>query len=290
MPAIMNDSIKIAYEISGRGNRGTIVLIRGQGTQLIHWPETFYQSLADRHYRVIRFDNRDTGLSSKIDSVDTQQLETLKKRLTQGESIDPPYTLIDMAKDVVDLLDELKIEKAHIVGISMGGCIAQILASRYPERLLSMTSIMSGSNRIPPGLIETLWSKEVSREAYIDEWVDSIRQFGSPGYEEPEAYSRRIAAAAYDRGYCPDGANRQLLAIFSTNNLKDMARSITVPSLIIHGSDDRLIPPDRGRETASLIPNATYQLIEGMGHNIPPRLGPSLAKILLAHIEGANAP
>jgi pimeloyl-ACP methyl ester carboxylesterase len=129
-----------------------------------------------------------------------------------------------------------------------------------------------------------LWSVPKSREEYIQEWVEYIRQFGSKKYFEGDDYSRRIAAAAFDRCYSPDGANRQLLAIFSRKNPRDRVKSISVPTLVVHGSDDLLISPSRGRETARLIPGATFQLVEGMGHDIPPRLGKLLAEIVLTHI------
>jgi pimeloyl-ACP methyl ester carboxylesterase len=245
METLTPGRIKIAYEASGSGEAGVVILIRGQGTQLIHWPESFYEAFSTRGFLTIRFDNRDTGLSSKFDSTAGRQLESLRQRLAAGEDIDPPYTLDDMAQDVAALMDELAIEAAHILGISMGGFIAQLLAAKYPARVLSMTSVMSGSGNVDPTLIDSLWSVPRSREAYIGEWVEDIRRFGSKPYFEGDDYSRRTAAAAFDRCYSPDGA---------------------------------------GRETARLIPGATFQLIEGMGHDIPPRLGKQLAEIVLRHI------
>lgn len=284
MEILQTGRIKIAYEAAGSGDAGVVILVRGQGTQLIHWPESFYKAFSTRGFLTIRFDNRDTGLSSKFDNIAGQELEAFKKRLAAGDDIDPPYTMDDMALDIVALMDELDIETAHIAGISMGGFIAQLLAAKYPTRILSMTSIMSGSGHIDPALIDSLWSVPRSREAYIQEWVEYIRQFGSKQYFEGDDYSRRIAAAAFDRCYSPDGANRQLLAIFSRKNPIEWVKSISVPTLVVHGSDDLLISPSRGRETARLIPGATFQLIDGMGHDIPPRLGKLLAEIVLRHI------
>jgi len=284
MEILQTGRINIAYEASGSGEAGVVILIRGQGTQLIHWPESFCEAFSNRGFQTIRFDNRDTGLSSKFDNIAGQELEALKKRLAAGDDIDPPYTMDDMALDVVELMDELDIETAHIAGISMGGFIAQLLAAKYPTRVLSMTSIMSGSGNVDPALIDSLWSVPRSREEYIQEWVEYIRQFGSKQYFEGDDYSRRIAAAAFDRCYSPDGANRQLLAIFSRKNPIEWVKSISVPTLVVHGSDDLLISPSRGRETASLIPGATFQSIDGMGHDTPPRLGELLAEIVLGHI------
>ena len=284
MEILQTGRIKIAYEASGSGDAGVVILIRGQGTQLIHWPKSFYEAFSSHGFLTIRFDNRDTGLSSKFDDIAGPELVALKKRLAAGDDIDPPYTMDDMALDVVALMDELDIETAHIAGISMGGFIAQLLAAKYPTRVLSMTSIMSGSALVDPALIDALWLVPRSREAYIREWVEYIRQFGSKQYFEGDDYSRRIAAAAFDRCYSPDGANRQLLAIFSRKNPIEWVQSISVPTLVVHGSDDLLISPSRGRETASLIPGATFQLIDGMGHDTPPRLGKLLAEIVLGHI------
>jgi pimeloyl-ACP methyl ester carboxylesterase len=285
METVQTGRIEIAYEASGSGEAGVVILIRGQGTQLIHWPESFYEAFSTRGFLTIRFDNRDTGLSSKFDSIAGQKLEALKRRLVAGEDIDPPYTMDDMALDVIALMDGLDIETAHIIGMSMGGFIAQLLAAKYPTRVLSMTSIMSGSGHIDPTLIDSLWSVPRSRDEYIQEWIEYIRQFGSKKYFEGDDYSRRIAAAAFDRCYLPDGANRQLLAIFSRKNPSGWVKSISVPTLVVHGSDDLLIPPSRGRETARLIPGATFQLVDGMGHDIPPCLGKQLAEIVLTHIQ-----
>ncbi len=285
MGIIRASRTEIAYKTSGSGEAGVVILIRGQGTQLIHWPESFYEEFSTRGFWTIRFDNRDTGLSGKFDHIAGRELEALKHRIAAGEEFDPPYTMDDMALDVVALMDGLDIDKAHIVGISMGGFIAQLLAAKYPSRVLSMTSIMSSSGLVDSTLIDTLWSARRSREAFIQEWVEYIRQFGSKKYFEGDDHSRRIAEAVFDRCYSPDGANRQLLAIFSRKNTRDRVRTISVPTLVVHGAGDLLIPPARGKETAELIPGATFQLIDGMGHDIPPRLGKPLAEIVLAHIR-----
>jgi len=285
MGIIKTGRVEIAYETSGSGEAGVVILIRGQGTQLIHWPESFYEAFATQGFRTIRFDNRDTGLSGKFNGIAGRELEALKRRIAAGEQIDPPYTMDDMALDVIALMDGLDIDIAHIVGYSMGGGIAQLLAAEYPARVLSMTSIMSGSGPVDATLIDALWSVRKSRQAFIREWVEYVRQFGGKKYFEGDDYSRRIAAAAFDRCYSPDGANRQLLAIFSMKNRKDRVRAISVPTLVVSGGDDLLMPPARGKETAKLIPGATFQLIDGMGHDISPSLGKPLAEVVLAHIR-----
>jgi pimeloyl-ACP methyl ester carboxylesterase len=290
MGVIQSDRVEIAYEASGSGQAGAVILIRGQGTQLIHWPESFYEAFANRGFLTIRFDNRDTGLSQKFDHIAGQELETLKRRIEAGEEIDPPYTMDDMALDVITLMDELDIDRAHIAGISMGGFIAQLLAAKYPSRVISMASIMSGSGPVDPSLIDALWTVPRSREVFIQEWVEYVRQFGSKKYFEGDEYSRRIAAAAFDRCYSPDGANRQLLAIFSKQTTRDWVRTISVPTLVVHGAGDLLIPPAKGQETADLIPDATFKLIDGMGHDIPTGLGKPLAEIVLANILSTTKP
>ena len=290
MGIIKTGRVEIAYETSGSGEAGVVILIRGQGTQLIHWPESFYEAFATQGFRTIRFDNRDTGLSGKFNGIAGRELEALKRRIAAGEQIDPPYTMDDMALDVIALMDGLDIDIAHIVGYSMGGGIAQLLAAEYPARVLSMTSIMSGSGPVDATLIDALWSVRKSRQAFIREWVEYVRQFGGKKYFEGDDYSRRIAAAAFDRCYSPDGANRQLLAIFSMKNTRDRVRAISVPTLVVSGGDDLLMPPARGKETAKLIPGATFQLIDGMGHDISPSLGKPLAEVVLAHIRSITNP
>lgn len=287
MPIIQAGNIKLAYDESGSGKAGTVILIRGQGTQMIHWPNSFYDAFADQGLRTVRFDNRDTGLSEKFDHVGDRELEDMRKQVAAGEDFISPYTLDDMVLDVIHLMDALNIEKAHIVGISMGGMITQILAAKYSSRLCSMTSIMSGSGSVDPQVIDLIWSQRLSRKAYIQEWVDYIRAFGSPKYAAGDDHSRTTAAAAFDRCYSPDGANRQILAILSAKDmdLQSLVKTISIPALVVHGENDGLIPPEKGRETADLIPHAKFEMVQGMGHDTPPKLGKPLADIVLEHIQ-----
>jgi proline iminopeptidase len=288
MSIIHTGKIEIAYEETGPRDGAAVLLVRGQGTQLIHWPEEFYNAFASSGYRTVRFDNRDTGLSSKFDQMTGQQLADMWNRAASGKDFQPPYTLDDMAADVIDLMDALNIDAAHIVGISMGGVISQLTAARYGQRVLSLTSVMSGSRKIDPTLIADLWAVPKPREDTIEEWVEYVRSFGSPGYEAGDEYARRQGAAAYDRCYAPEGANRQILAICAATNVADLIKSITVPTLVVHGADDLLIPPEYGRLTAELIPGATFKLVEGMGHDIPPALGQPLSAIIIEHIRSTE--
>ncbi len=278
--------LEIEYEETGPADAEAVILIRGLGTQLIHWPEEFPGAFAAAGFRTIRFDNRDTGLSSKFDQTTGKELIAIKNRAVSGKDFIPPYILDDMVMDVIHLMDALNINKAHIVGISMGGIIAQILASKYSERMLSLTSIMSGSRSLHfnPDLIKELWVELKDRDEAIEEWVEYVRSYGSKGYAAGDEHSRRMGAAAYDRCYSPDGANRQLLAICAMPNIEDLVKTISVPTLVVHGADDLLIPPQWGKETAKLIPGAKFELVDGMGHDIPPALGEPLAAIVLDHI------
>ncbi|WP_022667463.1 alpha/beta fold hydrolase [Desulfospira joergensenii] len=290
MPIVNTGSVDIAYEESGIQENGVVILIRGQGTQLIHWPESFYETFAGKGYRTIRFDNRDTGFSTKLDHIPGQALEIMRQQITAGKQIDPPYTLDDMAGDVLGLMDAMDIQAAHLVGISMGGYIGQVLAAEHPSRVLSLTSIMSASSSLGIKTLDHLWSEPQSRESFIEDWVAHVQEYGSPGYFEGDDHSRKMAAAAFDRSYSPEGANRQLLAIICKQNMKEQVKKISVPTFVIHGAVDRLISPERGKETADLISGSKFQVVDGMGHDIPPRLGRPLARMVCSGISSIQNP
>ena len=288
MGIINTGKIDIAYEESGPAEGKAVILIRGQGTQLIHWPEEFYEPFAEAGYRAVRFDNRDTGLSSKFDSISGEALIQMWERASSGRAFQPPYVLDDMVNDVIGLMDALHIDRAHIVGISMGGVIAQLIAAHHSDRVRSLTSVMSASRSIDPALIADLWTDPKPRDEAIQEWVDYMHTYGSKSMLADDEYYRQQAATAYDRCYCPDGGNRQILAICATTHAAELARTITVPTLVVHGAGDLLVPPEAGRETAQLIPDAKFELIEGMGHDIPPALGNTLSAIIIDHIRSAE--
>jgi pimeloyl-ACP methyl ester carboxylesterase len=288
MDIINTGNVDIAYEENGPTDGKAVILIRGQGTQMIHWPQEFYEPFAAAGYRTVRFDNRDTGLSSKFDRLSGQELVHMWEQATAGKDFHPPYTLDDMVNDVVGLMDALNIDKAHVVGISMGGVIAQLITARHGNRVHSLTSVMSASRSIDPALIADLWTTPKQREEAIEEWVDYMHTFGSKAMLADDEYYRQQAAAAFDRCYAPDGANRQILAICAANNVSDLVRSIAVPTLVVHGAGDLLVPPEAGQETAQLIPGAKFELIEGMGHDIPPALGQPLSAIIIDHICSAK--
>lgn len=288
MGIINTGKIDIAYEENGPVDGRAVILIRGQGTQLIHWPKEFYEPFAAAGYRTVRFDNRDTGLSSKFDDISGEELALIWEQASSGKTFRPPYTLDDMVDDAIGLMDALNIERAHIVGISMGGVIAQLMTARHGDRARSLTSVMSASRSIDPALIADLWTIPKPRGEAIQEWVDYMHTYGSKAMLAEDEYYRQQAATAYDRCYSPDGANRQILAICAAINTNELARTIAVPTLVVHGSGDLLVPPEAGRETAQLIPDAKFELIEGMGHDIPPALGNTLSAMIINHIRSAE--
>ena len=265
------NGIEIEYETFGDPSASPLLLIGGLGDQLIFWEDDLWTDLAARGYYLIRFDNRDAGLSTKFDDVEMPSLVTLM----QGESGVPPYTLDDMADDAVGLLDTLGISKAHICGASMGGMIAQTIAIRHPLRVLSLISIYSttGNRELPPAdaivLALLLAPVPKEREAYIDHMASLFRAMAGPGFVFDEAWARMITSRAYDRCFSPEGTARQLLAIMTQADRKKALASVTVPTLVIHGTDDPLVPVEAGIETADAIPGAELMLIEGMGHDLP---------------------
>ena len=288
MSIIHTGKIDIAYEETGPVSSTAVILVRGQGTQLVHWPEEFFDPFAAAGFRTIRFDNRDTGLSSKFDRMGGEQLAAMWNQATAGNAFTPPYTLEDMALDVIGLMDGLEIDKAHIVGISMGGVISQLVAARYGTRVLSLTSIMSASRHIDPAHLAELWLDPKSRTEVMEEWVEYMHTYGSKAFLDNDEYYRQQAGTAYDRCYAPDGANRQILAICAMKDLQDLIKTVSVPTLVVHGADDNLIPPEAGRQTAELIPGAKFKLVDGMGHDIPPALGKPLSAIVIDHIRSAE--
>lgn len=295
MVAVKANNISIEYEESGDLSNPAIILIRGLGTQLIDWPKPFIDGLVNEGFRVVYFDNRDVGLSEKLESAGVPDMAEMMTKMASGEAISPPYTVDDMALDVIGLMDVLKIETAHIVGISMGGMIAQILAVNHAQRLKSMTSVMSSSGNPnlprPTGeaaefLIGTP-SDPNDRESVIAHGTESLRVFGSPGYPESETVRREIYTARFDRCNYPAGVARQMAAIVADGSRVERLKTITVPTLVIHGLDDPLVPVEGGKDTAASIPNAQLELIAGMAHNIPEPLCPRLVELITGH-AGAN--
>ncbi len=272
-----------------------MVLIMGLATQKIGWHEDLCNMLADRGLRVIRFDNRDVGLSSKLDHLGTPPLRMLVVRGMMRMPAPPPYTLDDMAGDVVGLLDALGVDSAHMVGASMGGMIAQLLAIGHPDRVRSLTSIMSHPGDFlsklarPKALRALITPVPREREAAVNHLVEVMRTLAGPGYPFDEARIRDYIERARARSFHPRGFLRQVAAIMAAPSRISALRSVTTPALVLHGRDDPLVPAVGGRATARAIPGARLRLFPGMGHDLPEPLWPTFADAIANHVFAAEA-
>lgn len=281
MPTTKSNGIEIEYDCFGKDDAEAILLISGLGTQMIRWSETFCQMLAEQGYRVIRFDNRDTGLSTHFDTAPMPDFTVIANAVSHGEMPKVPYTLFDMANDAVGLLDKLKINRAHVVGRSMGGMIAQLLACEHSERVLSLVSIMSstGNPNLPqasPEVMEALTSPAPhplqDEQGYLAHCVALSQAIAGRGYPFDESAQRYQALVEVKRAYNPTGFLRQIAAIAATGDLRVHLANISVPTLVLHGADDPLVPPEAGKDTAANIQGAELLIIEGMGHDLPPAM------------------
>jgi pimeloyl-ACP methyl ester carboxylesterase len=286
MPKANVNNITIEYETMGDLNSKPLLLIAGLGSQLLAWSEEICQKLAENGFFVIKFDNRDVGLSTKFEDAGIPDMIEIREAYTRGEIPKVPYTLEDMADDAIGLLDALNIEKAHICGASMGGMIAQIIAYRHPSRVLSLTVIMSttGNPELPPSKPEIVMRffapVPSEREAYIDEMVkrDSLI-IGTFPFNENQ--SRDYRTREYDRSYYPEGIARQLAAMAVPGNIKPYIITISAPTIVIHGSEDPFNLIEAGKDIATSIPNAELLIIDGMGHSIPREIIPHIINAIV---------
>lgn len=268
------NNIEIEYDTFGDPSSEPFLLIMGLGYQMIRWRVDFCNQLADRGFYVIRFDNRDVGLSTKLEELGVPDIMKASLAIQRGETVEAPYTLEDMAADAIGLLDFLNIEKTHVCGASLGGFIAQILAYKYPQRILTLTSIMSstGNSELPlakPEALQILLTPSpTEREAYIELKVKQRRVLFGTGFVYDENTQRQIAAESYDRCYYPQGYSRQLIASLISGDRRSKIATIKVPTLIIHGADDPLMLVEHGRDTAKTIPNSELLIIDGLGHTM----------------------
>jgi pimeloyl-ACP methyl ester carboxylesterase len=282
MPNVTANGIRIEYDTFGKPGDQPLLLVMGLGGQMIQWHEEFCQQLAQRGHYVIRFDNRDVGLSTKLDEAGVPDIFGIVRAVASGEPVRVPYTLDDMADDAVGLLDALGIDGAHVCGASMGGMIAQTIAIRRPERVRSLVSIMSttGHRDLPQAKPEVfsllVTPAPADRAGFIDHSVVLWRTIGSPGFPFDEQMTRERSALTYDRCFHPAGPARQLAAILAHGSRREALRGVKVPALVIHGADDPLIPVEGGRDTAAAIPGAELIVIEGMGHDNPRPIWPRL--------------
>lgn len=291
MPLCATNGIELFYETFGDIENPPLLLIMGLATQMTAWDEDFCLAIVDRGFFVIRFDNRDIGLSTKIGG--SGDLIAAVMNAAQGLPVDAPYLLGDMAADAVGLLDHLGIQRAHVVGASMGGMIAQTIAIEHPERVISLTSIMSttGEREVgqptPEATAELLAQRPSDREGAIQAAVQTQKVIGSPEHFDEER-ARKLGTEAYDRSYRPSGVARQLVAILASGSRADGLRELDVPTLVIHGDVDPLITPSGGHRTAELVPGAELLIIEGMGHDLPPALWPQLVEAITANTRRAT--
>jgi pimeloyl-ACP methyl ester carboxylesterase len=281
--------VTLCYETFGDRDDPPIVLIMGLATQMIAWHEDFCEALAERGFYVVRFDNRDIGLSTHFEFRPPGVQQMLLRRFSSRQ-----YTLSDMAEDTAILMRELGISPAHIVGASMGGMIAQHLAAEHPDAVRSLVSIMSttGSRRHGQPALAVyrylLQPPPRDRDGYIDRAAAIFGLVGSTGFDRDEQYIRERAGRAYDRGYDVAAGGRQLGAIVASGNRTKLLERITAPTLVIHGTVDKMIRPSGGRATAKTIPGARLMMIEGMGHDLPRGAWPQLLDAISEHARAAD--
>ena len=294
MPKATANGIEIHYEEHGDPKDPPILLIMGFGAQLTLWPDELVEALAGHGFRVIRYDNRDIGLSHKFDGVKAPGLVKLTLLSKIGLTPKVPYTLADMADDGAGLLDALGIDKAHIVGASMGGMIAQHFAARHADRCLSLTSVFSttGNPKLPPAKPEAMKAlvtrpKSTEEKVLVDHGMMLARTIGSPGYPAEEERLRERTTASVRRSFYPEGPTRHLSAIVADGDRRAMLKGIAVPTLVMHGEDDPLVPCAGGRDTAACIPGAKLKTIPGWGHDLPLELVDELAGAVAEHAKAS---
>lgn len=286
------NGIRLCYQVLGEPAAEPLLLVSGLGGQLINWRDEFCGELTDRGFRVIRFDNRDVGLSTHLDGAGTPDPGVVARAAERGEAVEVPYTLADMAEDAAGLLDALGIEEAHVMGSSMGGRIGQLLAILHPERVRTLTSLVShmgepGFSPPNPDAVALLTRPApADRQGYVSYSMELSRALSG---RKPldEAYAWAQAGRAYDRAFHPAGVARQYAALVSAQSSKEALRRVETPTLIIHGSDDPLIPLDAARAMADVLPKAELLVIDDMGHavNECPKVWPPILEAFTRHAQ-----
>jgi pimeloyl-ACP methyl ester carboxylesterase len=295
MPRARANGIELEYDITGNGPE-PVLLIMGLGAQMIRWPLPFLQKLADRGCSVIRFDNRDVGLSSKIEGAGLPDLPAIFAALVEGRAPHAPYGLEEMVADSIGLLDVLGIARAHIVGGSLGGMIAQLIAADHPERTRSMVSIMSRARNQAPaemlrhagGMTDRGPDPLTDLEGYLDHAVKRAALTGSPAYPPDPDRVRAQIREEFERCYYPQGFQRQFAASLVAPDRREFGATVTAPAVVIHGAQDPLMPIAGGRETAAAIPGAEFIAVEGMGHDLPPALFDTLIDGIMKAVDRAR--
>ncbi|MXO63316.1 alpha/beta fold hydrolase [Qipengyuania oceanensis] len=295
MPETKANGITIHYEDRGDTNAPPILLIMGFGAQMTLWPDELVDALVERGFRVIRYDNRDIGLSHKFDGVKAPGMVKLTIMRKLGFSPKVPYTIGDMADDGAGLLEALDIDRAHIVGGSMGGMIAQRFAERHADKTITLTSVFSttGNSKLKPAKKEAMQvlvqrPASLEEDVLVEHGIKVARTIGSPGYQAPEDRLRERTRAAVQRSVYPEGPLRQMAAIISDGDRTRMLQQLDVPTLVLHGEDDPLIPVEHGHATAAAIPGAKIKTIPGWGHDLPLELVDELAEAIAEHAKSAG--
>jgi len=295
MPKTRANGINIEYEQFGNPADCPLVLIMGLGSQMVLWPREFCERLAAAGHWVIRFDNRDVGLSTQLDDAGMPKIFEVLAAREEGRQADVPYLLSDMAADTVGLMDALDIDKAHICGLSMGGMIAQTIAIEHPHRVISLISMESttGEPDLPAepevagALIKPI---PAEREAYIRYMLDLFRLFAGGSDQYDEETQREMSAMSYDRSVNPAGFARQFAAVVASGGRRLALASVKVPALVIHGTADTLFPSEHGKDTADAIPGARFLLIKGLGHGTAyPGLWEEMEEAIITHTRTAEA-
>ena len=294
MPKATNDGVELEWEARGDAGAPTVLLIMGLGGQMTRWSDEFVDALVAHGLRAIRFDNRDVGLSTKLDAAGPANLTAIGAKLMIGLKPKTAYTLEHMAADAVAVLDAAGVDKAHVVGASMGGMIAQLVAIEHPERVLTLTSIMSstGNPALPRATAEAnavLMSRPTSTdmEALVAHGVKAAKVIGSPGYPADDAVLAERIRSDAARSHYPVGFSRQLAAIMANGDRRKRLAGIKAPTLVIHGTDDPLVPVEAGRDTAANIPGARLVEIPGMGHDLPTPLIGRITDLIASHAKAA---
>lgn len=297
MPHVHSNGLQIEYETFGNPQHPAVLLIMGLGMQMIGWPDPFCEALAADGYHVVRFDNRDIGLSSHLDHLGKPNILWQIARHKLRLPVKAPYSLADMAHDALGLLDGLGIPQAHVVGVSMGGMIAQLLTAHAPQRALSLSSIMStsGARGLPgptPRARAALLSRPPShayrleqRDRLVEHYLSTVRIIGSPGFPMSDDAHRARIRRWLERSIHPEGVLRQLLAVASASDRTLLLQGIERPTLVLHGKEDPLVPVACGRDTAAKIRGARLVEVPGMGHDLPPGVCYIMANELVQHFR-----
>jgi pimeloyl-ACP methyl ester carboxylesterase len=287
------NGIEIEYETTGNKADPALLMVMGLGAQMTIWPDRLFHGLADAGFYVIRFDNRDTGLSTDFGAAGLPNIPGAVQKLMSGQKVEAPYYLKDMAADAIGLLDALGIERAHMVGASMGGMIVQIVAAQYAAHTRSMVSIYSTSGRpgLPIGKPEALAMLSAqpegsTREDKIKHGIKVRNTIGSPGYPTPPDEMRAFVEKNVDRRWYPEGSARQYLSVIASGDRVEMLKTIKVPTLVLHGDDDPLLPVECGRDVAALVPGSKIETFPGWGHDFPPGMIPTVIDRVAGFCKG----